>query len=85
MRQIRFVEAMAEALKEEMTRDETVFMMGECLSAHIFGLTQGFVEMFGKERVRDTAISEEAILGGGVGAAHAGYRPIVDMNFADFI
>jgi pyruvate dehydrogenase E1 component beta subunit len=85
MRKIRLNEAITEALKEEMTRDEKVFLMGECVSAEIFGLTQGLFEKFGKERIRDTAISEEAILGTGVGAAHAGYRPIVDMSMADFI
>jgi pyruvate/2-oxoglutarate/acetoin dehydrogenase E1 component len=84
MRQIRFIEAINEALVEEMTRDETVFMLGEALRGGTFGTTSGLVEKFGKERVLDTSISENAIAGAPVGAAIAGYRPIADLMFSDF-
>ena len=84
MRQITFKQAINEALMEEMTRDETVFIVGECASAEPFGLHEGLFEKFGKERVRDSAISETAIAGSCVGAALAGYRPIAYMMFADF-
>ena len=78
--------AIAEALDEEMTRDETVFIIGEDLIAHggIFGQFKGLPEKF-KGRVFDTTISETAIVGAGLGAALTGMRPIVDMHFADFV
>ena len=78
--------AMAEALKEEMERDETVFILGEDLVSHggIFGQFRGLPELF-PERIIDTPISETAIVGAGVGAALTGMRPIIDMHFADFV
>jgi pyruvate dehydrogenase E1 component beta subunit len=70
-----------------MSRDERVFVMGEDIARQggIFGQFKGLPQKFGFERVRDTPISETAIVGVGVGAALAGMRPIVDMHFADFI
>jgi len=77
---------MAEALKEEMERDETIFILGEDLVSHggIFGQFRGLPKMF-PERIIDTPISETAIVGAGVGAALTGMRPIIDMHFADFV
>lgn len=87
MREITFSEATLEAMAEEMERDERVFVMGEDIARQggIFGQFKGLPQRFGLERVRDTPISETAIVGAGVGAALAGMRPVVDMHFADFI
>lgn len=87
MREITFCEATLEAMREEMYRDDRVFVMGEDIARQggIFGQFKGLAAEFGTERVRDTPISETAIVGGGVGAALAGMRPVVDMHFADFL
>ena len=86
MREITFVDALNEAHHEEMARDARVIVMGEDVElAYVFGVTRGLAERFGKERVRDTPISELGIVGAGVGAAMAGYRPIVEIMFMDFI
>jgi pyruvate/2-oxoglutarate/acetoin dehydrogenase E1 component len=87
MREISFSEATLEAMSEEMSRDERVFVMGEDIARQggIFGQFKGLPQKFGPDRVRDTPISETAIVGAGVGAALAGMRPVVDMHFADFI
>ncbi|MDT8901659.1 alpha-ketoacid dehydrogenase subunit beta [Anaeroselena agilis] len=87
MREISFSEATLEAMAEEMERDERVFVMGEDIARQggIFGQFKGLPQKFGTDRVRDTPISETAIVGAGVGAALAGMRPVVDMHFADFI
>jgi pyruvate/2-oxoglutarate/acetoin dehydrogenase E1 component len=78
-------EALAEALAEEMARDETVFILGEDIRAHdgIFGQFKGLPKKY-PERVLDTPISETCIVGAGLGAALTGMRPLVDMHFADF-
>lgn len=78
--------ALAEALHEEMQRDETVFILGEDLTAHagIFGQFEGLPENF-PGRIIDTPISEAAIVGVGVGSALTGMRPIVDLHFSDFV
>ncbi len=78
--------AMAEALGEEMERDETIFVLGEDLVAHggIFGQFRGLPKRF-PDRIIDTPISETSIVGAGVGAALTGMRPLIDMHFADFI
>ncbi len=87
MREISFSEATLEAMAEEMSRDERVFVMGEDIARQggIFGQFKGLPQKFGLERVKDTPISETAIVGAGVGAALAGMRPVVDMHFVDFI
>jgi len=87
MRTISFTEATLEAMQEEMRRDPTVFLMGEDIAKQggIFGQFKGLPQEFGLERVRDTPISEAALVGAGVGAALTGCRPVVDMHFADFI
>ncbi len=84
MREVAFWQAINEALMEEMARDETVFVMGECVRGALFGTTKGLVDKFGAGRVLDTAISENAIGGTPVGAAIAGYRPVADLMFSDF-
>ncbi|MBI2178994.1 MAG: alpha-ketoacid dehydrogenase subunit beta [Candidatus Tectomicrobia bacterium] len=86
MREITFVEALNEALHEEMERDKKVFIIGEDVElAYVFGVTKGLAARFGKDRVRDTPISELGIVGAGVGAAMAGYRPVIEIMFMDFI
>lgn len=86
VREISCSRAVAEALMEEMERDETVFVIGEDLvsSAGIFGQLRGLPEKF-PERIIDTPISETCIVGSGVGAALTGMRPVVDIHFADFV
>ena len=87
MREITFSEAICEALREEMKRDETVFLMGEDIGRFggVFGVTKGLVDEFGEERIRDTPISETALVGGAVGASITGTRPVVEIMFADFL
>jgi pyruvate/2-oxoglutarate/acetoin dehydrogenase E1 component len=84
MRRIKFEEAINEALMEEMNRDETVILIGEHVSSDILLKHKGLYDKFGRGRVRDTAISEAAIVGVSTGAALAGYRPIADVMFSDF-
>ncbi|MEK7838574.1 MAG: alpha-ketoacid dehydrogenase subunit beta [candidate division NC10 bacterium] len=86
-REITFVEALNEALRQEMARDERVFVMGEDvgLIGGIFGVTRGLREAFGEDRVRDTPISEPSFVGLGVGAAVAGMRPVVEIQIFDFV
>ena len=87
MREITFAQATLEAMDEEMSRDERVFVLGEDIARQggIFGQFKGLPQKFGTDRVRDTPISETAIEGAGVGAALGGMRPVVDMHFADFM
>ncbi len=87
MREITFAEAIREALREEMHRDASVFIMGEDVGVFggVFGVTAGLYEEFGPDRVRDTPISESAIVGGGLGAAMMGMRPVVEIMFGDFL
>jgi pyruvate/2-oxoglutarate/acetoin dehydrogenase E1 component len=88
-REITYAEALNEALREEMRRDASVFVMGEDVAVWggggIFGVTKGLVEEFGPERVRDTPISEEAIAAVAVGAAATGSRPVAEIMYVDFI
>lgn len=87
MRELKYWQAVNEALFEEMARDETVTLAGEDVAAPggPFGASRGLLEKFGPWRVRDTPISELAIAGLGVGAALAGLRPIVEIMFFDFM
>ncbi|HQO84045.1 MAG TPA: alpha-ketoacid dehydrogenase subunit beta [Synergistales bacterium] len=87
MREITFSQATLEAMDEEMTRDERVFVMGEDIARQggIFGQFKGLPDKFGKDRVKDTPISETAIVGAAIGAALTGMRPVADMHFADFM
>jgi acetoin:2,6-dichlorophenolindophenol oxidoreductase subunit beta len=84
MHTINYIQAINEALAEEMARDPGVFIMGEDVRLGAFGATRGLVERFGAERVRNTPISEAGFAGAGVGAAMAGLRPIVEIEFASF-
>jgi pyruvate/2-oxoglutarate/acetoin dehydrogenase E1 component len=85
MREIPYLLAINEALAEEMTRDEAVFVIGEDVQAGTFGTTSGLVQRFGPDRVMDTPLSETAVAGACLGAAMAGYRPVADFMFADFV
>ncbi|MDX1568401.1 MAG: transketolase C-terminal domain-containing protein, partial [Longimicrobiales bacterium] len=82
-----FLEAVAEALWEEMVRDERVFLLGEDIGVYggAFKVTRGFLEHFGEERVVDTPISETGFTAAAAGAAHMGLRPVVEMQFMDFV
>lgn len=86
-REMTYAEAVRETLAELMEADERVFLMGEDIGVYggAFGVTTGLLERFGRERVRDTPISEIAIVGAGVGAALCGRRPIVELQFSDFV
>jgi 2-oxoisovalerate dehydrogenase E1 component beta subunit len=86
-KELSYLEAIREALQEEMRRDPKVFVLGEDVGAYggAFGVTQGLYEEFGDMRVVDTPISESAIIGASIGAALRGYRPVAEMQFADFI
>src|ERR1700694_4532378 len=81
------LDAITEAMSEEMARDERVFLMGEDVGAYggAFRTSAGLIERFGPERVIDTPISEIAIVGAASGAALMGMRPIAEMQFIDFI
>ena len=81
------LEAISEALFEEMERDPSVFLMGEDIAEYggAFKVTRGFLDHFGSERVIDTPISEAGFTGAAAGAAHMGLRPVVEMQFMDFI
>jgi 2-oxoisovalerate dehydrogenase E1 component beta subunit len=87
MREILYFEAIREALVEEMRRDPKVFVLGEDVGPYggAFGITQGIVDEFGEQRCLDTPISESAIVGIAIGASQRGYRPVAEMQFADFI
>ena len=87
MAEITYLEAIKQALDEEMTRDENVFVMGEDIGAYggAFKVTDGLLAKFGEGRVIDTPISEAAIVGAAAGAAHMGMRPVCEMQFIDFI
>lgn len=85
-RRLTIARAMVEAIAQEMRMDERVFVMGEDIGplGGVFGNTRGLIEEFGKERIRDTPISETAFIGAAVGAASDGMRPIVELMFVDF-
>jgi pyruvate dehydrogenase E1 component beta subunit len=85
-KEMSYQEAIREALREEMVRDERVFVMGEDIAKHggAFGVTRTLFDQFGPERVRNTPISENTIVGAGTGAALAGMRPVMEIMFVDF-
>jgi 2-oxoisovalerate dehydrogenase E1 component beta subunit len=84
---LTYLEAIRRGLWEEMERDSSVFVMGEDIGAYggAFKVTAGMIEKFGEDRVIDTPISETAIVGAAIGAALMGMRPVVEMQFMDFI
>jgi pyruvate dehydrogenase E1 component beta subunit len=90
MKKLTIAEALREALREEMLRDPSVFLIGEDIGIKDgwggpFGVTKGLAEEFGHERVRDTPVSESAIIGVAVGAAMMGMRPVAEVQYGDFI
>ncbi|MGO4887033.1 alpha-ketoacid dehydrogenase subunit beta [Anaerobacillus sp. MEB173] len=84
---ISYIEAVTQALREEMQRDKRVFVLGEDVGVRggVFRATNGLYEEFGEERVIDAPLAESAIAGVGIGAAMYGMRPVAEMQFADFI
>ena len=96
VRQLSFIQAVNEALRQEMERDESVFLMGEDIAGGAgrpdkedawggpMRLTKGLIGQFGAARVRDTPISEAGFMGAGVGAAATGMRPVVDLMYVGF-
>jgi pyruvate dehydrogenase E1 component beta subunit len=87
MAELTYRKVVAMALAEEMARDERVVLLGEDVAAAggVFKTTPGLLEQFGEDRVRDTPISEEAILGAAMGAAMTGLRPVAEIMFSDFL
>jgi pyruvate/2-oxoglutarate/acetoin dehydrogenase E1 component len=87
MRILNMSEALNEALREEMQHDPKVLVIGEDVGGFggAFSVTRGLVNEFGEERVRDTPLSEAAIIGCGIGAAMLGWRPVVEMQYSDFV
>lgn len=87
MREITYLEAIREALQQKMRQDDSVYLIGEDIAEYggAFGVTVGMLEEFGKERVRNTPISEEVIIGVAAGSAVTGMRPVAEIMFSDFI
>ena len=87
MPQLTYLEAIRDGLRGEMRRDARVFVIGEDIGTYggAFGITKGFLEEFGPERVIDAPLAETANVGAGIGAAVMGMRPVVELQFADFI
>ncbi len=87
MPEITYLEAIRQALWEEMDQNEQVFLLGEDIGTYggAFKITKGFLEKFGEDRVIDTPLSESGFVGAAIGAALMGMRPVVEMQFADFI
>jgi pyruvate dehydrogenase E1 component beta subunit len=84
MRELTLVDAIQEAIAEEMQQDEQVFMVGQDIRGSIFPYTKGLVDRFGEDRIIDTPLAESGMYGMAMGAAMEGYRPIVDFMFAGF-
>jgi 2-oxoisovalerate dehydrogenase E1 component beta subunit len=87
MSEVTYLEAIREGMREEMRRDERVYVLGEDIGVYggAFKVTAGFLDEFGPMRVIDTPLSESAIIGAAIGSALMGQRPIAEMQFADFI
>jgi pyruvate/2-oxoglutarate/acetoin dehydrogenase E1 component len=87
MRTVTFTVLLRETLAAEMRRDPNVFLIGEDIATYggAFGVTRGLADEFGTDRVRDTPISEQALVGSAIGAAVGGSRPVVEIMFADFV
>jgi len=84
MAPVKYMDALTEALREEMHRDDRVFLLGEDIRVSNLGITAGLAEEFGTERVVDTPIHENALVGVAMGAALEGMRPVVEIMFSDF-
>jgi 2-oxoisovalerate dehydrogenase E1 component beta subunit len=87
MPMMEYIDAIRLAMKEEMERDEDVFVLGEDvgLKGGVFTTTKGLIEQFGEERVMDTPLAESAIVGAAIGAAMYGMKPIAEMQYSDFM
>jgi len=88
MREISYSEALREAIREEMLRDKNVIMIGEEIGqgyGGVFGVSKGLYDEFGPDRIIDTPIAENSIMGAGIGASLLGMKPIIEMMFSDFI
>ena len=87
MATMTYLQAISDAMREEMRSDERVFLMGEDIGTFggAFKVTDGFIDEFGPSRVMDTPLAESGIVGTAIGAAVEGMRPIAEMQFADFI
>jgi pyruvate/2-oxoglutarate/acetoin dehydrogenase E1 component len=87
MAEMTYLQAISDGLREEMRRDESVFCLGEDIGTFggAFKVTDGFIEEFGADRVLDTPLAENLIIGASVGAAVEGMKPVSEMQFADFI
>ncbi len=86
-KKVTYLEAISQAIREEMRRDESIFLLGEDVGSYggAFKISAGFLEEFGAERIIDTPMAEAAIIGSAVGAALMGMRPIAEMQYIDFI
>ena len=86
-KEVTYLEAISQALDEEMASDPRVFLMGEDIGTYggAFKITEGFLEKYGEWRVLDTPLAESGFVGAAIGAAMMGLRPVVEMQFADFI
>src|SRR6267154_821918 len=86
MRTITYRDALREAIREEMQRDERIFILGEDIAGYggTYAVSKGLFEEFGEKRVRDTPLAEEVITGAGIGAAMSGLRPIVEIMTINF-
>ena len=87
MPNMTFAQALNDAHKVEMERDSNIYVAGEDVGIYggIFGVTAGLLDQFGEKRVKDTPITESAIIGTAVGAASVGLRPVIELMFVDFI
>src|SRR5690625_4915631 len=87
MAQLSYIQAITEAMKEELSKDENVFIVGQDVGAKggVFRATDGLFDTYGEERVIDAPLAESAIVGVSIGAAMYGMRPIAEIQFADFI
>ncbi|MEL7530902.1 MAG: dehydrogenase E1 component subunit alpha/beta [Bacteroidota bacterium] len=86
-KEIRFVDAISEGLRQAMERHDDLVLMGQDIAEYggVFKITEGFIEAFGKARVRNTPICESAIVGAGMGLSLAGHKAMIEMQFADFV
>ncbi len=87
VKELRFIDAISDGLREAMQRHPNLILMGQDIADYggVFKITQGFVEAFGRERVRNTPLCESAIVGIGLGLSFGGFKSMVEMQFADFV
>jgi len=85
MRKLRYLKAVSEGLKQQMVKDKNIFVIGEDVRESLRGITKGFIDEFGPERVIDTPISEAGFTGIGTGAAFLGMRPVLEFQISEFV